>query len=291
MPPDSVIPEARMADRDTAGRDSAAALLWSRYRDATAPAPQIWNEVIATLLGHRSIRSFLPTPLRPGTLDLLVAAAQSAATSSNLQAWSVVAVGDPARRSRLSKFAGSQQHIVDAPLFLVWLADLARLADIATAEGVEVEGIHYLELLLVGIIDAALAAQNAVVAAESLGLGAVYIGAIRNNLEAVAAELALPPLVMPVFGLCVGHPDPSVATGIKPRLPPDVVLHRETYAASARPDALARYNTALRSFQREHNLAAEDWTSKVTERVRTPASLSGRHRLGQALRNLGFQLR
>ncbi len=159
MPPDSLTPVTH-----TAGQDTAASLLWSRYRDAAAPAPQIWNDVIATLLGHRSIRSFLPTPLRPGTLDLLVAAAQSAATSSNLQAWSVVAVEDPARRSRLSKLAGSQKHVVDAPLFLVWVADLARLADIATSEGVEIEGIHYLELLLVGIIDAALAAQNAVVA-------------------------------------------------------------------------------------------------------------------------------
>ncbi len=291
MPPDSLTPAPHAADQDMVSRDTAASLLWSRYRDAAAPAPLVWNDIIATLLGHRSIRSFLPTPLRPGTLDLLVAAAQSAATSSNLQAWSVVAVEDPARRSRLSKLAGSQKHVVDAPLFLVWVADLARLADIATNEGVEIEGIHYLELLLVGIIDAALAAQNAVVALESLGLGAVYIGAIRNNIEAVAAELALPPLVMPVFGLCVGHPDPAVATDIKPRLPQEVVLHRETYATGGKLAALARYNGALRSFQREHDLTVEDWTSKVTERVRTPASLSGRHRLGQALRNLGFQLR
>lgn len=286
MPQDSLSPATL-----TALRDTAASLLWSRYRDDAAPAPQVWNEVIATLLDHRSVRSFLPTPLPAGTLDLLVAAAQSAASSSNLQVWSVVAVEDKARRTRLSKLAGSQKHIVDAPLFLVWLADLARLADIATAEGVEIEGIHYLELLLVGIVDAALAAQNAVVALESLGLGSVYIGAIRNNLEAVADELALPPLVMPVFGLCVGHPDPAVATGIKPRLPQGVVLHHETYAPGRKLDALARYNAALSSFQREHNLAVEEWTSKVTERVRTPASLAGRHRLGQALRNLGFQLR
>ena len=286
MPQDSLSPATL-----TAVRDTAASLLWSRYRDAAAPAPQVWNEVIATLLGHRSIRSFLPTPLPAGTLNLLVAAAQSAASSSNLQVWSVVAVEDQARRTRLSKLAGSQKHIVDAPLFLVWLADLARLADIATAEGVEIEGVHYLELLLVGIVDAALAAQNAVVALELLGLGSVYIGAIRNNLEAVAEELALPPLVMPVFGLCVGQADPAVATGIKPRLPQEVVLHRETYAPGRKLDALARYNAALSSFQREHNLAVEEWTSKVTERVRTPASLAGRHRLGQALRNLGFQLR
>jgi len=286
MPHDTLSPAIQTATRDT-----IASLLWSRYRDSAAPEPQVWNETIATLLDHRSIRSFLPTPLRPGTLDLLVAAAQSAATSSNLQVWSVVAVEDQERKIRLSQFAGSQKHIVDAPLFLVWLADLARLADIATDEGVEIDGIHYLELLLVGIVDAALAAQNAVVALESLGLGAVYIGAIRNNLEGVAAELGLPPLVLPVFGLCVGHPDPAVPTSIKPRLPQEVVLHRETYSTGDNRGALARYNAALHSFQREQNLTVEDWTTKVTQRVRTPASLSGRHRLGQALRNLGFELR
>ena len=287
MPPDSLSPETAPPPD---AQDRIAALLWSRYRDA-APAPQPGNDVIASLLDHRSIRSFLPAPLPAGTLELLVAAAQSAASSSNLQIWSVVAIEDPARRARLAKLAGSQKHIAEAPLFLVWLADLARLADIATAEGVEIEGVHYLELLVVGIVDAALAAQNAVVAAESLGLGSVYIGAIRNNLEAVADELALPPLVMPVFGLCVGYADPAVATGIKPRLPQEVVLHRETYAAGLKHDALARYNAALADFQRERNIAVEDWTGKVTERVRTPAALAGRHRLGQALRNLGFQLR
>ncbi|WP_415078380.1 nitroreductase family protein [Pseudomonas cerasi] len=63
-----------------------------------------------------------------------------------------------------------------------------------------------LESLLLGTIDSALAAQNAVVALESLGLGSVYIGAIRNDIEGVAKELGLPPQVYPVFGLCVGYP-------------------------------------------------------------------------------------
>ena len=83
---------------------------------------------------------------------------------------------------------------------------------------------------------------------------------------------------MPVFGLCVGHPDPAAVTGIKPRLPQDVVLNRETYATGSKLDALARYNAALSSCQREQNLTVEDWTRKVTKRVRTPASLNGRHR-------------
>ena len=62
-----------------------------------------------------------------GTLEMLVAAAQSASTSSNLQAWSLVAVEDSARKARLAELVGNQAHVRAAPLFLVWLADLARL--------------------------------------------------------------------------------------------------------------------------------------------------------------------
>ena len=115
---------------------------------------------------------------------------------------------DPERKARLARAGGDQEHIRQAPLFLVWLADLARLERVAGQVGEACAGLDYLEMFEVGVIDAALAAQNAVAAAESLGLGTVYIGAMRNHPEAVAAELALPPRVTAVFGLCVGTPDP-----------------------------------------------------------------------------------
>ncbi|MFM7366911.1 MAG: nitroreductase family protein, partial [Sphaerospermopsis kisseleviana] len=155
--------------------------------------------------------------------------AQSASTSSNLQTWSVVAVEDGNRKEELSKLANNQAHIRQSPLFLVWLADLARLTNIAESRGLPHEGLDYLEMFLMAAIDAALAAQNAVVAAESLGLGTVYIGALRNKPQEVAQILNLPPHVVAVFGLCVGYADPVVKVAIKPRLPQSVVLHREIY--------------------------------------------------------------
>ncbi|HKD74790.1 MAG TPA: nitroreductase family protein, partial [Ktedonobacterales bacterium] len=160
-----------------------------------------------TILNHRSVRAFLPRALPEGTLDLLIAAAQSASTSSNLQFWSVVAVQEAERKSRLAELAGQQQFIRDAPLLLVWLADLSRLDRIAGERQAQVEGTNYLEAFIVGIVDAALAAQSALIAAESLGLGAVYIGAMRNLPERVAEELKLPPHVFAVFGMSVGYPD------------------------------------------------------------------------------------
>ena len=115
------------------------------------------------------------------TLELLIAAAQSAATTSNLQAWSVIAVEDPARKARLASFAANQRHIVDAPLLLVFVADLARLRSISDERGHPGIALNYIEAFIFAIADASFAAQNTIVAAESLGLGGCYIGAMRNN--------------------------------------------------------------------------------------------------------------
>ncbi len=219
-----------------------AARLRDRYRDAM-PASAAWSPVVDVMLQHRSVRAYRADPLPDGTLEALVAAAQSAATSSNLQTWSVVAVEDAGRKERLSVIAGGQRHIRQAPLFLVWLADLSRAARIGEAAGQAMEALPFLEPFLVAVVDAALAAQNATVAAESLGLGTVYIGAMRNDPEAVARELALPPGVMAVFGLCVGFVDPDApVAAVKPRLPQGAVLHRETYAAAAETAALSGYD-------------------------------------------------
>ena len=100
-------------------------------------------------------------------LTAIVAAAQSAASSSNLQPWSVIAVRDPHTRARLAELAGDQAHVQQAPLVLVWLADLARLESVGQAEGLGHAALDYLEMALVGVIDTALAAQNAMAAAES----------------------------------------------------------------------------------------------------------------------------
>jgi nitroreductase len=112
--------------------------LWARYRDeefANRLSSVPWNDALDTIMAHRSVRSYRDEPLPPGTLELLIAAAQSAATTSNLQAWSVIAVEDPARKARLASFAANQRHIVDAPLLLVFVADLARLRSISDERG------------------------------------------------------------------------------------------------------------------------------------------------------------
>lgn len=255
--------------------------------------PEIrWNETISNLLSHRSIRTYLSDPLPSNTLETLIAAAQSASTSSNLQTWSVVAVEDPQRKEQLSQLANNQAHIRQSPLFLVWLADLARLTHIAESQGLPHEGLDYLEMFLMAAIDATLAAQNAVVAAESLGLGTVYIGALRNRPEAVAQVLNLPPHVVAVFGLCVGYADSSVNTEVKPRLSQKAILHRETYQLETQEPEIALYNQIMKQFYDSQKMNVPgDWSEHSAKRVALATSLSGRDRLKEALNSLGFELR
>jgi nitroreductase len=277
----------------TANPPTTSNLLHDRYGTAFDPELQApWNSSLTTLLSHRSIRAYLSKPLPSGTLETLVAAAQSASTSSNLQTWSVVAVEDPERKERLSQLAGNQAHIRQAPLFLVWLADLARPIRIAEQRGLPHEGLNYLEMFLMAAIDASLAAQNAVVAAESLGLGTVYIGGIRNRPADVAAELGLPKQVFAVFGLCVGYPDPAKPAVIKPRLPQEAVLHRETYSLETQDAAIAHYNELMAAFYANQNMNVEgDWAQHSSDRVASAESLRNRAHLSEILNQLGFELR
>jgi nitroreductase len=280
-----------MNDASPSSPSAPAELLGARYGTAASLAPA-WNPVIEGLLGHRSVRAFLPEPVTEAELQAMIAAAQSASSSSNLHAWSVVAVQEPARRAALADLAGEQAHIRIAPLQLVWLADLARLEHIAGQLGRPAAALDYLEMLLVGVVDAALAAQNAVVAAESLGLGTVYIGAMRNRPEEVARLLELPPRVVAVFGLCVGHPDPALPAAIKPRPPQEVVLHRETYSLPSQDAGVAAYNEIMGRFYDAQGMKVHGtWAVHSSKRVAGPESLSGRDRLVQALHALGFPLR
>ncbi len=270
---------------------ASEALLRARYgggQETSAGCPGELGPILESLLSHRSVRSYRPGPLPDGTLATMMAAAQSAASSSNLQSWSVVAVEDAERRRRLSMLAGDQEHVRTAPLFLAWIADLARVSAIGTREGRATAATTFLEGTLLGVVDAALAAQNAVVALEAMGLGTVYIGGLRNQPEAVAAELGLPPHAFAVFGLCVGWPDPTRPAAVKPRLPQAAVLHRERYDADGQAAALARYDAVSMAFQQGQGMRQVPWTRQSASRIQGPEAMSGRDRLRAALDALGL---
>jgi nitroreductase len=277
-------------DDPTAERAFGDALS-KRYGAEHRPDSIIWNDTIGQLLAHRSVRAYLPNPLPEGAVETLVAAAQSSASSSNLQLWSLIAVADPETRAKLAALAGGQQHIIDAPLILLWVADLARSHLIAERAGAPAEGFAFFESFLVAAVDAALAAQNAVVAAESLGLGTVYIGALRNRPEDVAKLVNLPPNAAVAFGLVVGWPDPDRPQAVKPRLPQTAVLHHERYDADIQKAAIESYDLTARAFQESQGQPAVGWIAQILQRGASAAALNGRERLAAALKTLGFGLR
>src|SRR5256885_2154718 len=213
----------------------------ARYGVSEGDVHPVWNETIDVILSHRSVRGFLSDPLPLGTVETLVAAGQSASSSSNVQAWTVIAVENPETKAKLAAIAGNQKHMEECPVLLVWCADLGRTKAMGKRHDYPTEATEFLESFVVSVIDAALAAQNATVAAESLGLGMVYIGALRNNPEAVAQILELPDHVVAAFGMCVGKPDPARPFHVKPRLPQRVILHRERYDPSLPQEALDSY--------------------------------------------------
>src|ERR1700761_135373 len=262
-----------------------------RYGPAATPPVGPWNEHLSLLLSHRSVRGYRTDALPEGTLETLVAAAQSAATSSNLQTWSVVAVTDPEKKAALAKVASNQKHIEQCPLFLVWVADISRNQRLAAEENVTLETMPYQETFLVAAIDAALAAQNATVAAESLGLSCVYIGALRNNPLEVAHVVGLPKGAFGVFGMCVGYASAEGATEVKPRLPQDVVLHHESYDATGETANRAAYDALLKSFSTRQGMAMDTWTGRVKGRMGKIAAMSGRDKLVSILNSMGFELK
>ncbi|MEX2355459.1 MAG: NADPH-dependent oxidoreductase [Thermaerobacterales bacterium] len=200
------------------------------------------NNILSNIAAHASCRSYRSDPLPPGTLEHLITAAQSASTSSNVQAYSVIAVEDQARKQHLRSLCADQQMITDCPLFLVFCPDIYRLRYASARQGYEF-GADFLEMFLVASMDAALAAQNVAVAAESLGLGICMIGAVRNKPRDMIDALNLPPGVFALAGMCLGYP--SAELKVKARLPQRTILHREQYSDTHLEDGIAEYDRIM----------------------------------------------
>ncbi len=201
------------------------------------------SSVIDQMARHSSVRSFdSGRPMPAGLTSVLVAAAQSGSTSSNFQSWSVVEVVDPERKQHMRKLCDDQAFIEEAPLFLAFCADVYRHKWVTNRQGYPF-GSDYLELLLVSVIDSAIACQNAALAAESLGLGCCMVGAIRNRPRDVAEYLGLPKGVFATIGLAVGYP--ADRNEVKPRLPQRAIWHRERYSAESLEEAAMEYDERM----------------------------------------------
>ncbi|MCM3716502.1 oxygen-insensitive NADPH nitroreductase [Alkalihalobacillus oceani] len=249
------------------------------------------DEMIHLLRNHRSIREFQQKRIPPDLINTVLTAGQAASSSSHGQSYTIINVTDDEKKRLLADYAGKQTHIRDCSNFLVFCADLYRLEQIASLNGVNLkEVIESTEMLLISTIDAALAAQNVAIAAESLQLGIVYIGGIRNNPEQVSELLELPYRVYPVFGMCVGYPQPDKVPDSKPRLPLAVVCHENSYSPfeDVYPE-IQEYDEEMRDYyaNRSHGSRTATWSGAMLDKRKVPRRMFMKHFLNQR----GFSLR
>ncbi len=221
------------------------------------------NPTIDLLNSHRSIRKFTDQPVPQSTVDTLIKAGQAAATSSFIQACTVIQVSQGERRDALAEMANNQVYVSEAPVFLVFCADMKRhqlACDMHNAEMLS----GYTEQFLTASMDCGLFAQNVIVAAESLGMGGVYIGGLRNKIQDVSDLLELPELVYPVFGMCLGYPDQDPE--VKPRLPLDVVLKQDRYDDSQDAERIAAYDNDVREYYRTRTGGNKEmtWSEQIS---------------------------
>ncbi len=218
---------------------------------------QALNATIQTLTAHSSVRDFTDEPVDEKIIEQLLEVARSASSTCFLQVTTIIRITDKELKARLAELCGPQPHIARAPEFWVFCADLHRDSELLGKADT-----GWMEQLVYGCTDTAIAAQNVFAALESLGLGGVYAGGLRNGIEQVDKLLKLPQLVFPVFGLAFGHP--ATRNEQKPRLPLSVTVCENAYAE---PDheVIEAYDNMMRSYyaNRSVNPKNRGWVEDI----------------------------
>lgn len=244
------------------------------------------NETIKTLLNHRSIRSFKDKALTREEIDIILEAASLASTSSYLMAYSIIGVTDKDKKAQLASIS-NQPYIEKNGHFLIFCADFHR--HIRQSSNEQYQDMRFnlenTEHFLVATIDATLAAQNAAIAAESIGLGICYIGSIRNDIDKVDTLFQLPEHVVPLFGMAIGYPDAEPDQ--KPRLPKAAYYFENQYISMEDEELhLQKFDEKIADYyqNRTTNQRNERWTDQMKQTLSTPK----RARISSYVKEKGF---
>jgi nitroreductase len=184
------------------------------------------TQLAEQILRRRTHRRYSDKPVLESLIDQLLAVCLSASSKSDFQQASVIKLKDQDKRAAIAKHFPKMPWIGTSPVFLVFCGDPRRLEEIGRLRGHD-QPQRDLEAFLNSSVDAALAMQTFILAAEASGLGCCPISVIRNKIEDVAKILGLPPGVFPVSGLCVGYP--AGEGHISMRLPPSLTVHTDAY--------------------------------------------------------------
>ena len=256
-----------------------ADLISERYGLETgAGADRPAEGTVAGILGRSVCRDYKPDPIPEDLLETLLACAQSGPTKSNLQQYSIITLEDRERIGKLADLVPTMPWIAGAPLVLIFLGDVRRIRRLAEWRGHDYRN-DIADTFMNAAVDAAIALQSFVIAAESEGLGICPISYIRNRLDELQELLKLPGGVFPIAGLCVGWP--AKRRPVSMRLPQSVVVHRETYDDSNLLEEVAAYDERAHErspiapgSQRHRDLYGElekcVWSENVTRQLSRP---------------------
>lgn len=246
------------------------------------------NETIRTQLQHRSIREFEDRPVDRETLDTLFDVAMATASSLHMQSATIIHVTDRDLQRRLA-VVSNQEYVGRAPVYLLFVADCHRNAQILAEQGSDPAGASSVRNLLQAITDASLMAQNLCVAAESLGLGVCFLGSIHNDAEEIIRELQLPPLTLPVVGMILGYPGQEPQ--LKPRMDKSFRVMENTYTEPASwSEALAPYDEIMTTYYdlRMANQRSDSFTRQVV--AKNPDLRDKRDTTLEIARRQGFEV-
>ena len=196
-------------------------------------------EALARLAARRVHRRWTERPVDPALLRLLCACALSSPSKSDLQQGDIVVVDDRAKRRAISRLIPDMPWMDQAPVFLVFCGNGSRLPQIAALRGKPFPNDH-LDAFFNAVVDGAIVMTAFIAAAEAVGLGCCPISVIRDHARVVAAQLQLPPRVVPIAGLCVGWPDGPGR--LSPRLAIDARVQVDRYDESTLVAELDEYD-------------------------------------------------
>ncbi len=238
-------------------------------------------------LSRTSVRRYERRAIEPEKLDLIYRAIQNTPTSYNGQQFSVIAISDQIIKEQIYTITG-QKQIKTCAIFLVFCADFNKLKQFADAKSIDFPRFQdTMDGLLVGVIDASLAMQNAVIASESLGLGSCCIGYTRTAAPAQLAEiLQLPQGVAVVCGLSIGYP--AEHPDLKPKQPLSLVIHHNHYRTDRIVKELLDYNDEVAQYNevRSGDKTHHDWGTHILDYHRVALD----YHLEEYLQQQGFDL-
>ncbi|QBO36166.1 NADPH-dependent oxidoreductase [Periweissella cryptocerci] len=222
------------------------------------------NPTIDLMMKHRTIRSFTDQPVTDEQIATIIGAAQMASTSMNQQAYSFIEITDQAFRDELAQ-AVKKPSISNAARFFIVAVDFTKLMlpQSDAQQAVMHSNFGNTQMTEWAVFSAGMAVQNAHLAAESIGLGAVELGAALMSVDSIDAKLQLPAMVKPVIGFALGYPDTEHMPDLKPRLSLDGVLMTDTYQPTQAENAVAEYNDRMTKYYAERGEAVprnwSDW--------------------------------